>query len=464
MTAATPAGVRLELAGRVLDLVRSAAGTGTQVEVTVGYRELALTRFANSAIHQNVADDTTTVRLRLHRDGRTATGSSTLTGPAALADLVDRTVAAARVSPLDPGWPGLAPPARLPGTGTVDPATAAASPADRAARVRAFVDAAGDLRCAGYVRTVYCDTAFVNSAGQDASGSYTSAALDGVARTGTSDGVARLLARRLSDVDGAVLGARAAAKARACAEPVEVPPGVYEVVLEPTAVADLLSCLAVYGFNGRTVAERRSFFRAGEAQFDPAVSIVDDPVGGLPFDVEGTPKHPLDLVEAGVSRHAVYDRRTAMQAGTASTGHALADAGGFGPVAEQPSLRPAPGGGPVGEVDGPPADSSVADLLVGVHRGILVTDHFYTRCLDPRRLVMTGLTRNGAWLVRDGQIVSAVRNLRFTQSYPQALAPGEVRGVGAHAVALPGSMDLAQVLTAPALHLARWNFTGGASG
>ncbi len=437
--------------------------------MAVEHRTLALTRFANSAIHQNVADETTTVRLRLHANGRTAAGASTLTGPDALADLVGRTVAASRLSPLDRGWPGLAPAQEVAEVGCADPATVAATPADRAARVRAFVDAAAGLRTAGYVRTVAGDAAFVNSAGQFATGSYASATLDGIARTGTSDGLARLHAARLSDVDGTVLGARAAAKALAAAEPVEVPPGVYEVLLEPTAVADLLLALAFYGFNGKAVTERRSFFQAGVAQFDPAVTLLADPAGGLPFDAEGSPTPLLELVRDGVSRHAAYDRRVAAGAGTTTTGHALTDADNFGALPLRIRLLPRgpgadPGADPVREVAGPAADSAVAALLAGVDRGILVTDHFYTRCLDPARLVMTGLTRNGAWLVEHGEIVAAVRNLRFTQSYPAALAPGEVRGVGTHAVALPGSMDVAQVLTAPALHLARWNFTGGASG
>src|SRR5262249_55319840 len=101
----------LDLAARVLEWVRVLGGPGTEAEVLVERRALALTRFANSYIHQNVADSTTSVRLRLHRAGRTALGSTTLTITEALKDLVERTVAASRHTPADPGWPGLAPPA-----------------------------------------------------------------------------------------------------------------------------------------------------------------------------------------------------------------------------------------------------------------------------------------------------------------------------------------------------------------
>ncbi len=462
----------LELTAQVLELVQDFGGAGAQAEVQVSAETVALTRFANNYIHQNHVDETTTVRLRLHSGGRTAAGSTTLTTPDALKALVERTVGAARLAPLDPGWAGLTEPAALVAAGTVDDAIVNAAASERAERVRAFVDAAGGLVTAGYCRTTHIQSAFGNSLGQAVLGGTTEIAMDGIARAGSpgayTDGVARRAGSHLSVVDGAVLGARAAAKARASADAVELPPGRYEVVLEPTAVGDVLHCLAMYGFNGKAVNERRSFFVAGEQQFDDAVTIVDDAVSpglvGLPFDAEGTPKRRLELVRDGLSRTPVHDRRTARQAGgdTASTGHALPGAGGWGAIAPNLALLPVLDEDPT-EVDGPAADSSVARLVAGVSRGVLVTDHWYTRVLDPRTLVMTGLTRNGVWLIEDGEVTRPVQNFRFTQSYPQALAPGQVLGIGSHAVTLPNSWETMSY-RAPALHLASWNFTGGASG
>ena len=94
---------------------------------------------------------------------------------------------------------------------------------------------------------------------------------------------------------------------------------------------------------------------------------------------------------------------------------------------------------------------------------MLVTDFWYTRVLDPKTLAITGLTRNGVWLIEDGEVTQPLRNFRFTQSYGQALEAGAVLGVGSAAVHLPDSWVAAR-WTAPALHLASWNFTGGASG
>ncbi|GII21107.1 TldD/PmbA family protein [Planosporangium mesophilum] len=462
----TQVDTELDIAGRVLELVRDVAGPGAEAEVFVERRELALTRFANSYIHQNVADVITHVRLRLHADGRTAVGSSTQLGDG-LRSLVERTVAATRLSPPDPSWPGLTPPSPAVTGGNVDEATVAATPADRAVRVRRFVEAAEGLTTAGYFRTNHVSAAFANSAGHSLTGATTEAAMDGIARTGTSDGVARLASPRLADIDGGVLGMRAAAKALASQNPVELPPGQYEVVLESDAVVDLLRNFAMWGFNGKAFLENRSFARLGEQQFDPAVTFVEDVTTpraiGLPFDVEGTPKGRFELVAGGVTRSVAHDRRTAAQAGTESTGDAHPGSRAFGPVPLGMTMLPAAPGAPSGEVAGPAADLSVTALVAGVRRGLLVTDFWYTRVLDPRPLVITGLTRNGVWLIEDGEITTPVQNFRFTQAYPQALAPGAVLDVGTHTVTQPGDWG-SESFVAPAVRLASWNFTGGASG
>ncbi|MFF5174759.1 TldD/PmbA family protein [Micromonospora sp. NPDC000089] len=481
----------LDIAAQVVELVRRLAGPHAQAEVEAVRHDLALTRFANSAIHQNVAESGVAVRLRLHVDGRTAAGGGSLVDPDGLRALVERTLAAARLCPPDPAWPGLTPPTPVLSSGVLDEATAHAEPDARAERVRAFVDAVGGLEAAGYCRTSYRSGAFANSAGHSAHGRAVEAAMDGIARAGGADGVARLCADRLADLDGVALGARAAAKARAAAEPVELPPGRYQVVLEPAAVADLLHNLAWYGFNGKRYAERQSFAELGAAQFDPAVTLVDDPLHGavLPYDLEGVPRRALTLVEAGRTAAVAHDRRSGAEAGTGSTGHGTAGAATFGPIPQNLRLLPATeastgtdrpttggtagpdaaggtavdAGGPGAGAAGAVADPDTAALVAGVERGLLVSDFWYTRVLDPKSLVITGLTRNGVWLVEDGVPTRAVRDFRFTESYPRAMGPGAVTGIGRRAVRQPDRMPGAW-WDAPPLRLAAWNFTGGASG
>ncbi|GGM45201.1 peptidase U62 [Micromonospora sonchi] len=503
MTAAD--GAELDVAGQVVELVTRLAGPGAQAEVLVTRSELALTRFANSAIHQNVAESASEIQLRVHLDGRTAAGSAHGAVPDDLRALVERVLAMARFAPPDPAWPGLTPPAPVAASPEWDAATGYAGPDERAALVRAFVDAAGGLETAGYCRTALRATGFANSAGHAAQGYAAEAAMDGIARVGGADGTARRWVDRLADLDGAELGRRAAAKARAAADPVELPPGRYPVVLEPAAVADLLENLAWYGFNGKRYAERQSFAEPGVAQLDRAVTLVDDPLGvsGLPFDLEGTPARALTLVDAGTTTAVVHDRRSAAESGGESTGHARAGSATFGPIPRNLRLVPSgtagtastkgaggtnaagdatgtrgaagnttgargaggDAGGP-GRVDplaGAVTDADTAALVSRMERGLLVSDLWYTRVLEPKRLVVTGLTRNGVWLVEDGRVTRAVRDLRFTESYPRALGPGAVLEVGRRSVRLPDRWDGAW-WEAPSLRLASWNFTGGASG
>jgi predicted Zn-dependent protease len=456
------------LVEQVLDLVTRIAPAGTEAEVTAETHTLALTRFANSYIHQNVSDITTTVRLRLHTCGRTAAGSTTVTSVDGLTSLVERAVAASRLLPADLGWPGLTPPTPASGAGNHDPETAQAEPADRARVVRDFITAAEGLTAAGYCRTTGTRRSFGNTAGHRIAAAASSAAVDGVVRTGGSDGVARAARVRLADLDGATLGAVAAAKARAGVDPADIPPGEYPVLLEPSAVTDVVLLLNLWGYNGKALTERRSFVRLGQAQLDRSITLVDDPLRPdalhLPFDAEGTPGQRLDLVRDGVSVGVAHDRRTAREAGVDSTGHAVPP---IPPMRLWPfglATRLGPGTTACAPTAGRPvAGDSVAGLLAGMDRGLLVSDLWYTRVLDPRTLVVTGLTRNGVWLVERGEIVHPVGNLRFTQSYPGALEPGRVRAIGSEAVTTPYNWGLTSV-AAPAVLLDSWNFTGGAVG
>jgi predicted Zn-dependent protease len=435
---------------RVLRLV----GADAEAEVTVAAGTEALTRFATGFIHQNVADAVQQVHLRLALDGRVAEATGNQTDDDALASLARSTMEAARVQPVDPAWPGLAPVADAPAVDHWDDATAAAEPAQRADRVGAFVASADGLETAGFCSTEGIQVAFANSAGQRLSGRTTSATLDGIARTGTSDGSARASSVRLADLDGSRLGDEAVGRARDSAQAGDLEPGRYEVVLTPSCVVNMLTFLALHGFNGRAAEEGRSFARIGEAQFDEKISLADDVshpmASGVGFDAEGTPKRRVELVRAGVTSGLVHDRRTAKALDTQSTGNAVGGGASFGALPANLVLEA--------------GSATPEELIGGVARGLLVTDFWYTRILDPRTQVVTGLTRNGVWLVEDGRVQRPVTNLRFTQSFLEALGPGQVQGVGSDLTLVGGAVFGIGAYIVPSLHLASWNFTGGANG
>jgi len=429
------------------DYVLGKVGDRAEAEVTVVQGRSALTRFANSYIHQNVAQDFRWARLRVSAGGRLASASTDRTDDEGLTGLVERTLAAAQLRAVDPDWPGLAPPARAPEVRSYDEATHFADPALRAEVVRDFVDAGEGLRAAGFCDSDGSFVAFANSAGQRLEGRRSSSTIEAIHRTAMSDGRGWQSSSRLSDIDGSATGRTAAEKARRGDDLVALEPGRYEVVLEPSCLANMLEFLRD-GFNARTFAEGRSFVELGEAQLDPSITLWDDATDpraiSRGFDAEGTPKRRLDLVRAGVPVALCHDRRTAAKAGTESTGHGMA--GGESAGAWAQNLFMAPGARSPGE------------LIASVERGLLVTEFWYTRILDPKTQVVTGLTRNGTFLIEGGRVVGGVPNLRFTQSYVDALRPGNVLGIADDARLFNGTYHV------PTVRLASWNFTGGAKG
>ena len=436
---------------QVLDLL----GGRAEALVTRSRGRSALTRFANSRIHQNVDGEVEQVRLQVVVEGgRSAQATTTRVDPDGLRRLVDGAIAAARLLPADPGFPGLAGPAPLMEVDHFDPATAAAIPDDRAAVVEDWVTAGQELESAGYCSTSGEVHVMRSTSGLRCASRATMAQVDAILRAadgdGFADGFAQITSARLADLDGRRAGTRAARKAREGRQPISLEPGSYEVVLEPRAVAAILLFPAWLGFNGKAHTEGMSFAHLGEAQFDSCVDIWDDATDprtlGRAYDAEGTPKRRLDLVRSGVTVGLAYDRRSAAVAGVESTGSSVgSDAfGGY------------PGDLFLGE-----GDQSPEDLIAGVDRGLLVTDFWYNRILDPKTQVVTGLTRNGLFLIEHGVVVAPVQNLRFTQSVVAGLGPDRVLGLGNDGQLVSNEGGIVHV---PSMRLASWSFTGNAQG
>ncbi len=424
-----------------------------QVLVTTGPSEL--TRFANSFIHQNVGEMHSEVALTLAVAGRTAELVGSSTSDASLASLVEQALEVAQVSPVDPDWPGVAPQAPVTDPEAFSPDTAEATPQDRADAVKAFIDAGEGLNAAGYCETQTRSLAFGSTAGQLAEAEVTRVVMDGIHRTATSSGSGHHCSCDLASLDAAGLGQQARLRALQGENPVTVEAGTYEVVLGHDAMAEVVLSLGIYGFAGRGVVDQQSFAVPGAAQFDPALTIVDDahaPGGVNPgFDTEGTPKQRWVLVDEGVTGEACHSRRTAHQMN--------ATPNGFAPSGDIGKWY---GGGPVDLIVA--AGSKSVDQLIGaVDRGIFVATFNYCRGLDPVTAEVTGLTRNGTFLIENGQITQPLTNMRFTQSFVEALAPGNLLGLSSDPRYAMADSGPAYVRT-PAAHLASFQFTGNANG
>lgn len=453
-------GAARDFAIRALDVAADVAGPSAHIAATTEVGTSALARFAQGAIHQSVTEEVRSLTLSVTLDGRTAEVAGSVDGwPGAdgLRRLAAAAVESALLRPPDPHWPGLAPPRPVSIEGRADRATADASAADRAAVVAAFVDAAGGLETAGFCSTKGIATAFANSAGQVAVDSSTAATIDGIARAPTgepapADGSGRESSVRLAALDGRAAGRTAGELARAAAqEPVEVADGDYAVVLRPGAVVDVLTWIAT-GMSARAYSEGRSFARPGEEQFDALLTLRCDPLDermpALAFDAQGTPREAYDLIADGVTTTLASDRRDeATIDGVRSNGSATRHRYLSSAVAPALLLRP--------------GTEAPDELYAGLRHALLITDFWYTRLLDSRRLVVTGLTRNGVFLIEDGIVVRPVRNLRFTQSYAEALGPGNVIGIDGQSVLTDS--EPAPIHT-PGLALTSWAITGGAKG
>lgn len=438
---------------QLADWVLARVGGRADAEVLVAGGPSALTRFANSHIHQNVGEEVDTVTLRVAASGRVTSGTTTYLDPEPLGEFVDDMVDRCAHQPVDDGWPGLAPPAEAVTVDHHDEETARASPQDRAGRVADFVAAGPDMSAAGYCQTADVTVVYANSRGARHDGRFTQATLDGIQQTDESAGSGHATSVRIGDVDGTAVGALAAQRARDGRGAHDAKPGEYEVVLAPECVASIAFFLGFYGFNGKAHLEGQSFVQVGEPQFDPSFQLVDDVTDsrsmGVGFDTEGTPRLRTELVKNGVSESLVHNRRSAARCGTHSTGHAVPGSDVFGPL---PSSLYVGGG-----------TTSVDQLIAAVDRGLYVATFNYCRVLDPKTLVVTGLSRNGTFLIENGEITGAVNGLRFTQSFVGGLGPGRILGLGndgrwADSEFGPG------LVHAPSLRLAGWNFTGGSDG
>ncbi|MFV2000198.1 MAG: TldD/PmbA family protein [Acidimicrobiia bacterium] len=439
----------LDLTSEILGLVTD--GVDAEVYAQVGW--LSLTRFANSFIHQNVSEEASEISLRVAVDGRVSSSTTTATTSEALAAFVQSTIDTAAQQPVDGEWPGLGGPVDIADVEHWDAATAEADPVDRANAVKAFVDAGEGLLAAGYCETEARGHAYANTRGRIATGRSTTAVIDGIHQSGSSAGSGHGAGVALADLDPSAIGAIAAKRARDSARPFDAKPGEYEVVLSPECVASIAVFLTAYGFNAKVVQEGMSFVRIGELQFDTSIHLWDDATDvrslHVPFDVEGTPKGRVDLVDSGVTRTVYHSRRTAAKDGVESNGSAIPGGDVSGPF----GINMFVGGGA----------SSPESLISSVERGMYVSTFNYCRVLDPKSLVVTGLTRNGTFMIENGQLTDAVTNLRFTQSFAEALGPGRVGGIGndeRHADSEFG----ATLIHAPSMRLASWNFTGGADG
>jgi predicted Zn-dependent protease len=446
----------LEIAERALAL----AGRDTQITV-VRERSL-LSRFARSAPTQATAVDDTTVEILCLRDGHAAMASTNRLDDDALRATAARAEAAWQAAATQGSGthPGLAPPADPAVRAGFDEETAALDPSRAAAALTAAfaVAAEHDLEAFGVWTAGDVETAIAATTGLRLHDRVTDAFMKVVCRDADGrSGYAVDAATAVSAIDPAVLAVRSAAKITR-APLAELGPGRYPVVLEPEAVGLLLEFLGELAHNGLAHAEGRGALsgRLGTSVAAPVISLSDDPGSprSLPraFDMEGVPKAALPLITDGVAVNVVHDRNSAAIAGHGahSTGHATQPGGSpWGPTPTNLALA-----------GGDAADA--AALAAPIERGIYVTRLWYVNTVREKETLLTGMTRDGTFLIEDGRITRPLRDVRFTDSILRLLEATEALTTTRRLVS-EGEFygrRFAQAVLCPALRAGDFRITG----
>lgn len=440
-----------ELCQSILNKALSLA-TVKDADVYLSSQEQGLTRFAGNSIHQNVSHNNAQLHIRAvvgKRLGRAVTNDLREAG---IAKAVGQAEHNASLMPEDPDFFGLpdpdsdAPP--LSDVDSFDPSTASFAPEDRAQAVGVVCDTAGKqgMNAYGACRTGTQEIAVASKRGAMAYHGATFAGLLITVMSDTSSGWAKGGSWRIHDLTAEALADEATAKAMRSKAPHDIEPGEYTVVLDHYAVDDILGALSLYGMGAQAVQERRSWMNGleGEMAMSPQVSIWDDgtdPSGWpVPFDAEGVPRQRAAIVLNGVIGGPVHNSYTAGKEGKTSTGHQVNFTGA--PYATNLFMKP--------------GNQTVEELIASTKRGLYITRFHYTRLSHNKGCVMTGMTRDGTFLIEDGSISHPVKNLRFTQSYVEALAG--VEGVGNETKLILSEVGFATRV--PALKLSSFNFTG----
>jgi PmbA protein len=447
----------LELAQRAL-----ATAEGDQAEVVVQSERSGFARFAESEVHQTNLIENAVVQLRVVRDGRVGAALTNRVEPEALHELAGRAAEAADLAPPDPDFPGLAEPEPYPDVGAYDEETASLGAEDQAHLAGRAIEAAAPFAAYGFFTSAVSELAVASSTGLAAHHPMTDATTLVIAAGDDASGYAERTTWKAGSVEPETIGREAAEKAARTRGAASLEPGRYAAVLEPYAIGELLQWFGWDSFSGLGVLEERSALsgRIGEQIADAKVSISDDPLdpAGLPkaFDFEGVPKRLVPLIEAGIARGVVWDRTTAARSanGMVSTGHAPPPpARVYGPMPSALSVAP--------------GDAESADELIElVDDGIYVTRLHYLGIVNPREGVITGMTRDGTFRIREGRVAEPLVNLRFTVAVPDLLA--EVPGLTRQRQLVNQSQfydeRFPQGVLCPAIATARFNVTGSGSG
>lgn len=426
-----------------------ALASGCEVELIGVTRQEGLARFANNKISQHIESGDDELVVRVQKGKRQGRASCNQMDPRTLDQAVRKAIQIAESQREQPNLLELPPPQHYRPLNHFVERTPRTTPSEKVEQIREVVARCQKqkLTAAGIFSHGLQIIGVANSRGLLTFGGYTTASFSLTAMTADSSGWAEATHRDIHEIKPLHLTAVAIEKALEGRRPKAVGPGRYTVVLEPAAVAELLLFVAWEGAGALPYQEGRSFLsgKMGKPVMDKRVTLLDDAYHpqtiGIPFDLEGMPRQRVALIEKGVGRGVVYDRKTAVKDGVESTGHALPQPNTYGPM----PLNLIMSGG----------DSDLSEMIAGTERGLLITHFHYTNLIEPTNLTITGMTRDGTFLIEKGIIKQPVKNLRFTESVARAF--NRIEAIGREAIYAQSFWGSG--IVAPAVAIRDFNFS-----
>lgn len=429
-----------------------------QTEAILLTEDSSLTRFADSAIHQHVAERNQTLILRVVLGRKIAVVTTNIFLPSSVKRSLRKAISLAKVQQPNDEFISLPGPKPIPEIETFSENISRLTPIRKAKMIKGILTSVRgrELKASGAFSNGEVELAVVNSLGVEAYQKFSDLFLHLIVENEKSSGYASFVARDPDQLDVDSLTQEAIRKTSR-EEPIQIEPGEYEVILEPYAVSELLSFLGYLGFHALAVQEGRSFFsnRFGEKMVDEKVTIYDDgldPEGlKVPFDFEGIPKKRVAFFDRGVAKEVTYDSFTAGREGKNSTGHALIAPNTAGPIPINLFMKE--------------GESSLEEMIKSVRKGIYVTRFHYTNVVEPMKAVITGMTRDGTFLIEEGEIKRPIKNLRFTESILRALS--QVTAISKNRrICSEGTVYSRRFITGtvvPAVKIDGFNFSGVSS-
>jgi len=420
-----------------------------EVELLFLGKESILTRYANSTIHQNVKESNSEIRVRVVIGKKIGFSQTNDLSKEGIKKAVLDAEKIAKVTKEDPDFVKLPEPEKGKEIKTFFEENLNVRPEDMAEKVVNVIRRAErkNLIASGAFSFDIDEYAVVNSRGIEKYQPYTSFFFTTVIMGENSSGYADRFSMKFSEIDEESLADEAIERTLMAKNPKDIEPGKYEVILTEYAVEDVISFLSYLGFGAKQFHQGTSFLsgKIGEKIMGENITIWDDglnPEGApIPFDFEGVPKKRVMLIENGVARGIVYDSYHAFKYHTKSTGHALPQPSSFGPLPLNIFMKE--------------GTSSLSDMIKNVKKGILISRFHYTNPLDPKRVIITGMTRDGTFMIENGKISYPVKNMRFTQNMIEML-----NGVVEISKNRKKQKGMIHVSVVPCIRVKEFNFTG----